>query len=62
MCHKKWKEKEHLSRGTDDASSRYLDKQNDAAEYRKRVKEQRILVVSVTKRRLDLTTKTTVLV
>ncbi len=36
--HKKWKE--HLSRGTDDASSRYLDKQNDAAEYRKRVKEQ----------------------
>lgn len=36
--HKKWKE--HLSRGADDASSRYLDKQNDAAEYRKRVKEQ----------------------
>jgi hypothetical protein len=36
--HKKWKE--HLSRGADDGSSRYLDKQNDAAEYRKRIKEQ----------------------
>ena len=37
--HKKWKE--HLSRGADDAaSSRYLEKQNDAVEYRKRVKEQ----------------------
>jgi hypothetical protein len=30
--HKKWKE--HLSRGADDAaSSRYLEKQNDAAEF-----------------------------
>ena len=36
--HKKWKE--HLGRGADDASSRYLEKQNDEAQYRRRVKDQ----------------------